>query len=84
MSGAVVETDANNLVENAIKFNPRGRSVRIDYEARNRCRRRVSRIHLRTRAIGIPAQHLDRLFERFYAWILSRCVSRELGGMVWG
>lgn len=62
-----------NLIENAIKFNRDGGTVSI------RCDRDGSdRISVEDTGEGIPAHHLDRLFERFYR--VDRARSRELGG----
>jgi two-component system, OmpR family, phosphate regulon sensor histidine kinase PhoR len=62
-----------NLIDNAIKFNRESGTVAI------RC---VSdgcdRISVADTGEGIPAHHLDRLFERFYR--VDRARSRELGG----
>ena len=62
-----------NLVENAIKFNRDNGEVVIECENGDR-----SSIRVRDTGEGIPAQHLDRLFERFYR--VDRARSRELGG----
>ncbi|MDX6382866.1 MAG: two-component system, OmpR family, phosphate regulon sensor histidine kinase PhoR [Blastocatellia bacterium] len=62
-----------NLIENAIKFNREGGSVSI------RCDQHGGdRISVEDTGEGIPAHHLDRLFERFYR--VDRARSRELGG----
>jgi two-component system, OmpR family, phosphate regulon sensor histidine kinase PhoR len=68
-----LEQMLTNLVENAIKFNRDGGEVVI--ECKNGIR---SRILVRDTGEGIPAQHLDRLFERFYR--VDRARSRDLGG----
>lgn len=79
-SGTIVFADPRrleqmltNLVENAIKFNRDSGEVVIECENGDR-----SRIRVRDTGEGIPAQHLDRLFERFYR--VDRARSRELGG----
>lgn len=62
-----------NLIDNAIKFNREGGEVKINYDRGERdC------IHVEDTGEGIPAHHLDRLFERFYR--VDRARSRELGG----
>ena len=68
-----LEQMLTNLVENAIKFNRDNGEVVIECENGDR-----SRIRVRDTGEGIPAQHLDRLFERFYR--VDRARSRELGG----
>ena len=62
-----------NLIDNAIKFNREGGTVTIEH-ARNG----FDRISVTDTGEGIPPQHLDRLFERFYR--VDRARSRDLGG----
>jgi two-component system phosphate regulon sensor histidine kinase PhoR len=63
----------SNLIDNAIKFNREGGTVTIrsDHTANDQ-------ISVEDTGEGIPAHHLDRLFERFYR--VDRARSRELGG----
>jgi two-component system phosphate regulon sensor histidine kinase PhoR len=68
-----LEQMLTNLVDNAIKFNRNGGRVTIRHENGNR-----DRIFVEDTGEGIPAQHLERLFERFYR--ADRARSRELGG----
>ncbi|HEX8150746.1 MAG TPA: ATP-binding protein [Pyrinomonadaceae bacterium] len=62
-----------NLVENAIKFSRRGGTVRVRHERRGR-----DLVSVEDTGEGIPAEHLPRIFERFYR--VDRARSRELGG----
>lgn len=62
-----------NLIDNAIKFNREGGTVTIDYESGA-----SDIIRVTDTGEGIPPQHLDRLFERFYR--VDRARSRNLGG----
>jgi two-component system, OmpR family, phosphate regulon sensor histidine kinase PhoR len=62
-----------NLVENAIKFSRRGGAVRDRHERGSR-----DLIGVEDTGEGIPAEHLPRIFERFYR--VDRARSRELGG----
>ncbi len=62
-----------NLIDNAIKFNREGGVVSIKYESGAR-----DQISVEDTGEGIPAHHLDRLFERFYR--VDRARSLELGG----
>lgn len=70
---ARLEQMLTNLVDNAIKFNRQGGKVRISYEEGAR-----SRIIVEDTGEGIPTQHIDRLFERFYR--IDRARSRDMGG----
>lgn len=62
-----------NLIDNAIKFNREGGAVTIKHHHDH-----GDRISVADSGEGIPAHHLDRLFERFYR--ADRARSRELGG----
>jgi two-component system phosphate regulon sensor histidine kinase PhoR len=62
-----------NLIDNGIKFNQEGGNVTIDYESGT-----CDAIRVTDNGEGIPPQHLDRLFERFYR--VDRARSRNLGG----
>ncbi len=62
-----------NLIDNAIKFNREGGTVSINYDGNG-----SDRISVEDTGEGIPAHHLDRLFERFYR--VDRARSRDLGG----
>lgn len=62
-----------NLVDNATKFNRQGGTVTVDHK-----RDDFDFIRVADTGEGIPAQHLDRLFERFYR--VDRARSRNLGG----
>lgn len=68
-----LEQMLTNLVENAIKFNRENGMVTIACENDGR-----ARILVKDTGEGIPAQHLDRLFERFYR--VDRGRSKDLGG----
>jgi two-component system phosphate regulon sensor histidine kinase PhoR len=67
-----LEQMLTNLVDNAIKFSAAGQ-VTIHHEIGAR-----DRIVVEDTGEGIPAQHLERLFERFYR--VDRARSRDLGG----
>lgn len=64
-----------NLVENAIKYTPAGGQVVLRAKRPNRKR---IRIDIADSGIGIPSEHLPRIFERFYRVDMGR--SREVGG----
>ena len=68
-----LEQMLTNLIENGIKFNREKGRVTISYETGTR-----DRILVEDTGEGIPSQHLERLFERFYR--VDRARSREMGG----
>ena len=72
-----LEQMLTNLVDNAIKFNRKGGKVSVKYEHSSGNGRR-DRIIVQDTGEGIPAHHLERLFERFYR--VDRARSREKGG----
>nr|WP_122012761.1 ATP-binding protein [Maliibacterium massiliense] len=63
-----------NLMDNAIKYNVPGGSVRVTLWRE----RRAACLRVRDTGIGIDAQHHARIFERFYRVDKSR--SRAMGG----
>ncbi|MCA1579020.1 MAG: ATP-binding protein [Acidobacteria bacterium] len=80
MPGAMVYADSRrleqmltNLIDNGIKFSRQNGTVTISHESGTR-----DRILVTDDGDGIPAQHLERLFERFYR--VDRARSREMGG----
>jgi two-component system phosphate regulon sensor histidine kinase PhoR len=73
-SAALIEQAVTNLIDNAIKYSDPDSVVRVSA-------RRVAHateIRVRDHGSGIEAQHLDRLFERFYR--VDKARSRKLGG----
>jgi two-component system phosphate regulon sensor histidine kinase PhoR len=81
-----LEQMLTNLVENAIKFNRENGTVSIRYEKKTEAGSATgsslgghrSLVVVEDTGEGIPAQHLERLFERFYR--VDRARSREMGG----
>jgi two-component system phosphate regulon sensor histidine kinase PhoR len=65
-----------NLVDNAIKFNRPGGSVTVTAQTSEDESHQI--IKVRDTGPGIPAEHLPRVFERFYR--VDRARSREAGG----
>ena len=63
-----------NLIENAIKYTPAGGVITISGEANDS----EVIVHVKDTGIGIPAEVLPRIFERFYRVDKGR--SREMGG----
>ena len=62
-----------NLIDNAIKFSRENGTVSISHGTGAR-----DKIVVADNGDGIPAQHLERLFERFYR--VDRARSRDMGG----
>lgn len=69
------EQAAVNLIDNAVKYSPEESTIAIFCE---KTEDSEIAIHFRDHGIGIPKQHLDRLFERFYRVDTAR--SRKMGG----
>lgn len=63
-----------NLVENAIKYTPEGGRVCIEAHAK---KKKVI-VRVTDTGIGIPGEHIHRIFERFYRVDEGR--SRDVGG----
>lgn len=68
-----LEQMLTNLIENGIKFSRENGTVSISHERGAR-----DQIMVHDNGDGIPAQHLERLFERFYR--IDRARSRDMGG----
>ena len=69
-----IEQILTNLVDNAIKFNREQGSVTVEFERGGE----RDFIHVEDLGEGISAEHLQRIFERFYR--TDRARSREIGG----
>ncbi len=63
-----------NLMENAVKYSDRGSTVEVG----GRTSGNWLDLRVRDRGIGIPAQDLERIFERFYR--VDRARGRDTGG----
>ncbi|HEX5873828.1 MAG TPA: ATP-binding protein [Pyrinomonadaceae bacterium] len=68
-----LEQMLTNLIDNGIKFSGENGTVTISHEDGPR-----DRILVQDDGDGIPSQHLERLFERFYR--VDRARSRDMGG----
>ncbi|MBI4904843.1 MAG: HAMP domain-containing protein [Acidobacteria bacterium] len=66
----------SNLLENAIKYTPEGGVITVG--VKRTFKPGFYEIYVRDTGIGIPAEDLPRLFERFYR--VDKARSRELGG----
>jgi two-component system phosphate regulon sensor histidine kinase PhoR len=68
-----LEQMLTNLIDNALKFNHPGGTVRVQYQSGQ-----MDRITVMDEGEGIAPEHLARIFERFYR--VDRARSREMGG----
>ncbi len=73
-NGSMVYGAIYNLVDNAIKYSPKGSAVHITTESDNE----KAYIKVEDNGIGIPEEYQDRVFERFFRVDKSR--SKEVGG----
>jgi len=68
-----------NLVDNAIKYTPENGKVLVEaYNLADKTGRDRVVIKVADNGIGIPKQHIPRLFERFYR--VDKARSRNVGG----
>lgn len=68
-----------NLIDNAIKYTPENGMVEVEaYNASDKSENEAVIIKVRDNGIGIPQQHLPRIFERFYR--VDKARSRKVGG----
>lgn len=74
INAALLEQAVVNLVDNAIKYSPKGQKVHVTAYPDNG----EVVIRVEDQGCGIPKEHLPRIFERFYR--VDRARSRELGG----
>ena len=70
----LVERMLINLIENSVKYTPENGSVSVRASTQNG----AFRIEVEDNGIGIPLEHHERIFERFYR--VDRNRSREIGG----
>jgi two-component system, OmpR family, phosphate regulon sensor histidine kinase PhoR len=74
INAALLEQAVVNLLDNAVKYS----NPETVVEVRAACEGEELAIRVQDRGCGIEAQHLPRLFERFYR--VDKARSRELGG----
>jgi two-component system phosphate regulon sensor histidine kinase PhoR len=69
-----IERAVANLIDNASKYTPDGGQIRLNAKANGQ----YVLIEVSDNGIGIPAEDIPRIFERFYR--VDRSRSREMGG----
>jgi two-component system phosphate regulon sensor histidine kinase PhoR len=74
INGPLLEQAVINLIDNAIKYSDSGATVRVTVQREGE----QAVIRVIDNGCGIAANHLPRLFERFYR--VDKARSRELGG----
>jgi two-component system phosphate regulon sensor histidine kinase PhoR len=75
LSDRMAATIVRNLVENAVKYTPPGGHVAVNARAGEDG---SAVLEVEDDGPGIPAEHLPRIFERFYR--VDKARSREMGG----
>jgi len=63
-----------NLIDNAVKYTPEGGEIGIE-AVKNDSK---IKLNIHDTGIGIPKEHIDRVFERFYR--VDKTRSRKIGG----
>jgi two-component system phosphate regulon sensor histidine kinase PhoR len=74
LNGALLEQALTNLIDNAIKYSAEGTSVLVSCIKRDG----MAEVRVVDHGCGIEAEHLPRLFERFYR--VDKARSRKAGG----
>lgn len=74
INAPLIEQAVVNLLDNAIKYSETGEAIELTAKRENE----EAVIRVRDRGCGIPAEHLPRLFERFYR--VDKARSRKQGG----
>lgn len=70
----MIEEIISNLCENAIKYNKENGKVTVSVSKENG----MARLEVKDTGIGIPAEDMERIFERFYR--VDKSHSRKIGG----
>lgn len=74
LNAPLLEQAIGNLIDNAIKYSESDREITVTASRDNGS----IAIAVKDRGIGIPREHLDRIFERFYR--VDKARSRKMGG----
>ena len=71
---SALRTILENLLTNGLKYTPAGGKVTVSWRKEGT----LALIEVRDTGVGIPSEHHDRIFERFYR--VDRARTREIGG----
>jgi two-component system, OmpR family, phosphate regulon sensor histidine kinase PhoR len=74
INAPLLEQAIVNLIDNAVKYSEAGTTVEVRVDPH----REETAISVKDAGCGIPAEHLPRVFERFY--VVDKSRSRKLGG----
>jgi two-component system phosphate regulon sensor histidine kinase PhoR len=74
INAPLIEQAVANLLDNAVKYSPAGRPITLACQGEGQ----EIRIEVSDAGPGIAAEHLPRLFERFYR--VDKARSRQMGG----
>jgi len=74
INAPLIEQAVGNLIDNAVKYSGSGTTVEVALSMKNS----ECVIAVKDQGQGIPQEHIDRLFERFYR--VDKARSRKLGG----
>lgn len=72
---SMMQVVLSNLINNAIKFSPKGGQIDIQVDKQGE----EAWLSVRDKGIGVPADKLDRIFKRFYQ--VEGSLSRQYEGM---
>jgi len=72
-----VERLVGILLDNAVRYTPRGGTVRVDVQAANG----AAMLSVSDTGIGIPAEERPRVFERFFRGTHARAMSHDGNGL---
>lgn len=61
-----IERVSRNLIDNAIKYTPSGGKIKVDSYAETLKGRKFIFLQVTDTGMGIPAEHLSKIFERFH------------------
>lgn len=75
----ILRQAVSNILDNAIRHSPRGARIRVGVRRTVRERNAEAVLEVADEGPGIPAEHLRRIFERFYR--VDKARSREQGGV---